>query len=91
MAHSLEVSVPFVDHVLVEAVFPIPERVKIGRWWRKKRLLREHLTGRHNREAFCGRCCAFPRGIGCTWNEGGGVRLRGAQLGRSSCSLEPAD
>ena len=52
MAHSLEVSVPFVDHVLVEAVFPIPERVKIGRWWRKKRLLREHLTGRHNREGI---------------------------------------
>ena len=40
MAHGLEVRVPFVDHVLVEAVFPIPERVKIGRWWRNKRLLR---------------------------------------------------
>ncbi|HYT83148.1 MAG TPA: asparagine synthase (glutamine-hydrolyzing) [Gemmatimonadales bacterium] len=46
MAHSLEVRVPFVDHVLVEAVFPIPERVKIGTWWRNKRLLRRALRPR---------------------------------------------
>jgi asparagine synthase (glutamine-hydrolysing) len=46
MAHSLEVRVPFVDHVLVEAVFPIPQRVKIGRWWRTKRLLRRALRPR---------------------------------------------
>jgi len=46
MAHSLEVRVPFVDHLLVEAVFPIPERVKIGRWWRTKRLLRRALRPR---------------------------------------------
>jgi len=46
MAHSLEVRVPFVDHVLVEAVFPIPERVKIGRWWQNKRLLRRALRPR---------------------------------------------
>jgi len=46
MAHGLEVRVPFVDHVLVEAVFPIPERVKIGRWWRPKRLLRRALRPR---------------------------------------------
>ena len=46
MAHSLEVRVPFVDHVLVEAVFPIPDRAKIGRWWRPKRLLRRALRPR---------------------------------------------
>jgi asparagine synthase (glutamine-hydrolysing) len=46
MAHSLEVRVPFVDHVLVEAVFPIPQRVKIGPWWRNKRLLRRALRPR---------------------------------------------
>jgi asparagine synthase (glutamine-hydrolysing) len=46
MAHSLEVRVPFVDHVLVEAVFPLPERVKIGRWWQGKRLLRRALGPR---------------------------------------------
>jgi len=46
MAHSLEVRVPFVDHILVEAVFPIPQRVKIGRWWRTKRLLRRALRPR---------------------------------------------
>ncbi len=46
MAHSLEVRVPFVDHLLVEAVFPIPQRVKIGPWWRSKRLLRRALRPR---------------------------------------------
>ena len=46
MAHSLEVRVPFVDHVLVEAVFPIPQRVKIGPWWQSKRLLRRALRPR---------------------------------------------
>jgi asparagine synthase (glutamine-hydrolysing) len=46
MAHGLEVRVPFVDHVLVEAVFPIPQRVKIGAWWRSKRLLRRALRPR---------------------------------------------
>ncbi len=46
MAHSLEVRVPFVDHVLVESVFPLPDRVKIGRWWRTKRLLRRALRPR---------------------------------------------
>jgi asparagine synthase (glutamine-hydrolysing) len=46
MAHSLEVRVPFVDHVLVEAVFPIPQRVKIGPLWRPKRLLRRALSPR---------------------------------------------
>jgi len=46
MAHSLEVRVPFVDHVLVEAIFPLPDRLKIGRWWRAKRLLRRALRPR---------------------------------------------
>jgi asparagine synthase (glutamine-hydrolysing) len=46
MAHSLEVRVPFVDHVLVEAIFPLPQRVKIGAWWRSKRLLRRALRPR---------------------------------------------
>jgi asparagine synthase (glutamine-hydrolysing) len=46
MAHSLEVRVPFVDHVLVDAVFPLPQRVKIGPWWQSKRLLRRALRPR---------------------------------------------
>jgi asparagine synthase (glutamine-hydrolysing) len=46
MAHSLEVRVPFVDHVLVESVFPMPQRVKIGPWWQSKRLLRRALRPR---------------------------------------------
>ena len=46
MAHSLEVRVPFVDHLLVESVFPLPDRVKIGRRWEAKRLLRRALRPR---------------------------------------------
>ncbi len=45
MAHSLEVRVPFVDHVLVETLFPIPDRVRAG-WGRPKRLLRRALRSR---------------------------------------------
>ena len=52
MAHSLEVRVPFVDHVLVESVFPLPDRVKIGRWWKAKRLLRRALRPRLPAEHF---------------------------------------
>jgi asparagine synthase (glutamine-hydrolysing) len=48
MAHSLEVRVPFVDHELVESIFPLPQRLKIGRGplWEKKRLLRRALRPR---------------------------------------------
>ena len=48
MAHSLEVRVPFVDHVLVESVFPIAQRLKIGAppFWQHKRLLRRALRPR---------------------------------------------
>jgi asparagine synthase (glutamine-hydrolysing) len=40
MAHSLEVRVPFVDHLLVEDAFPMPQRTKVGPLWRYKDLLR---------------------------------------------------
>ena len=46
MAHSLEVRVPFVDHELVESVFPLPQHMKIGPLWEKKRLLRRALRPR---------------------------------------------
>ena len=45
MAHSLEIRVPLVDHELVERVFPLPDRVKIG-LWQNKRLLKRALQGR---------------------------------------------
>ncbi|HEV2752160.1 MAG TPA: asparagine synthase (glutamine-hydrolyzing) [Gemmatimonadales bacterium] len=45
MAHSLEIRVPFVDHELVEKVFPLPASVKVG-GWEHKRLLRRALAGR---------------------------------------------
>ena len=69
MAHSLEVRVPFVDHVLVESVFPLPDRVKIGRLWQSKRLLRralrprlpaEHLSA--PKRGFVGPTSAWLRG-----------------------------
>src|SRR5438128_4849494 len=45
MAHSLEIRVPLVDHELVERVFPLPDRVKIG-LWQNKRLLKRALQRR---------------------------------------------
>jgi asparagine synthase (glutamine-hydrolysing) len=45
MAHSLEVRVPLVDHRLVEHVFPLPTRLKLGRW-ETKRLLKRALASR---------------------------------------------
>jgi asparagine synthase (glutamine-hydrolysing) len=45
MAHSLEIRVPFADHVLLEQIFPLPDRLKIG-LGRNKRLLRRALQPR---------------------------------------------
>jgi len=51
MAHSLEIRVPFVDHELVEKVFPLPARLKVGRW-ELKQLLRRALAPRLPRGHF---------------------------------------
>ena len=51
MAHSLEVRVPFVDHELVEHVFPLPDRAKVGAG-RAKQLLRSALRDRLPNEHF---------------------------------------
>jgi asparagine synthase (glutamine-hydrolysing) len=45
MAHSLELRVPLVDHEVVEELFPLPDRIRVG-WGRPKRLLRRALTPR---------------------------------------------
>src|SRR6266702_5161359 len=45
MAHSLEIRVPLVDHELVERVFPLPDRLKIG-FLQNKRLLKRALKPR---------------------------------------------
>ena len=45
MAHSLEIRVPFADHVLLEQVFPLPDRLKVG-LGKAKRLLRRALRER---------------------------------------------
>jgi asparagine synthase (glutamine-hydrolysing) len=49
MAHSLEIRVPFVDHLLVERAFSLPDRTKIG-WGSKKQLLKRVLAPRLSRE-----------------------------------------
>jgi len=51
MAHSLEIRVPFVDHALVERVFPLPARLKVG-GGEYKRLLRRALADRLPAEHF---------------------------------------
>jgi asparagine synthase (glutamine-hydrolysing) len=45
MAHSLELRVPFIDHEVVEDLFPIPDRTRVGAG-RPKRLLRKALRPR---------------------------------------------
>jgi asparagine synthase (glutamine-hydrolysing) len=45
MAHSLEIRVPFADHELLEQVFPLPDRLKVG-FGTNKRLLRRALRSR---------------------------------------------
>jgi asparagine synthase (glutamine-hydrolysing) len=40
MAHSVESRVPFVDHVLVEFAFSLPDHMKAGAGWRKRILRR---------------------------------------------------
>jgi len=45
MAHSLELRVPFVDHMLVEALYPLPDRTRVARG-RPKHLLRRALRPR---------------------------------------------
>jgi len=67
MAHSLEIRVPLVDHVLVEHVFGLADRLKIG--WREdkrllKRALRSRLPGAHFRapkRGFVGPTAAWLR------------------------------
>ena len=45
MAHGLELRMPFVDHELVDRVFPVASRRKAG-WFRPKQLLREAMRDR---------------------------------------------
>jgi asparagine synthase (glutamine-hydrolysing) len=59
MAHSLEVRVPLVDHVLVEKVFPLADRLKIGRGRRAKQLMRKALASRLPAEHFAAKKRGF--------------------------------
>src|SRR5438046_6644275 len=58
MAHSLEARVPFVDHRLVELVYPLPDRAKIG-LWKNKQLLRHALRSRLPAQHFSARKRGF--------------------------------
>ncbi len=51
MAHSLELRVPFVDHRLVEHLFPLPDRVRVG-MAKPKRMLKRALRPRLPAEHF---------------------------------------
>jgi asparagine synthase (glutamine-hydrolysing) len=51
MAHSLELRVPFVDHEIVEALFPMPDRTRVGPG-RPKNILRRALKSRIPSEHF---------------------------------------
>ena len=67
MAHSLEIRVPFVDHRLVEQVFPLPTALKVGRGehkWLLKRALAGRLPPGHLRapkRGFVGPTAAWLR------------------------------
>jgi len=45
MAHSLELRTPFIDQEMVQGLFPLPDRTRIG-WGQPKRLLRRALRSR---------------------------------------------
>lgn len=50
MAHSLELRVPFIDHRLIERVFPLPDHTRVGRGALKKLLkdaLRDRIPEQH--------------------------------------------
>jgi asparagine synthase (glutamine-hydrolysing) len=60
MCHSLEVRVPFLDHLLFEFSATIPSEMKI-KWFRKKHLLKKGLSGllpgpilTHKKQGFVG-------------------------------------
>ena len=60
MCHSLEVRVPFLDHILFEFSATIPSEMKI-KWFRKKHLLKKGLSGllpgpilTHKKQGFVG-------------------------------------
>jgi asparagine synthase (glutamine-hydrolysing) len=64
MAHSLEVRVPFTDHVLVETLLRVPSRLQVG-LLASKRLLRKLMAGRLPEEVLIRKKLGFnpPMGI----------------------------
>src|SRR5207245_1449474 len=68
MRHSLEVRVPFLDHVLFEFAATIPSEMKI-KWLTKKYLLKKALGGllpkpilQHKKQGFVGPLSRWLRG-----------------------------
>jgi asparagine synthase (glutamine-hydrolysing) len=67
MAHSLEIRVPLVDHVLIENVFPLPAHLKVDGWELKtllKRALKARLPETHfhaPKRGFVGPTAAWLR------------------------------
>ena len=68
MCHSLEIRVPFLDHVLFEFTATIPAEMKL-KWFRKKYLLKKALRSRlpqavltHRKQGFVGPMPRWLRG-----------------------------
>jgi asparagine synthase (glutamine-hydrolysing) len=68
MAASVESRVPFLDHMLVEHVVPIPSRYKL-RGWRTKAVLRSALRGHVPPTILARRKMGFPVPVGA-WLRG---------------------
>jgi len=66
-AHSLEVRVPFVDHRLIDALFPLPDRLRIRRGqqkWMLREAVADRLTPAHMsapKRGFVGPTAAWLR------------------------------
>ncbi len=68
MQHSLEVRVPFIDHLFLEFAATIPAEMKMS-WWRKKYLLKKAAAQllpqpviRHRKQGFVGPMAQWLKG-----------------------------
>jgi len=59
MAHSLEVRVPFMDHVLVETVMRMPDNMKLKYFYKKKYLLKQLMKDRLPKDVVFGKKRGF--------------------------------
>ncbi|MCI0341987.1 MAG: asparagine synthase (glutamine-hydrolyzing) [Planctomycetales bacterium] len=75
MAHGLEVRTPYLDHALVEWVMGVPPRLKLGRGWRGKELLRRAFSGRLPASTLRRKKAGFSLPLARWFREGEGRRI----------------